>query len=1124
MDSMVVHNFKSFRHANIKFIKGFNCILGPNGSGKSNIWDALMFALGESSLRRLRVTKASELINVGAKGKNGVSKAYVKLIFSGEKQFEIMRAIKSNGKVAYKLDGRRARRQDVIDALRTYRCYANETNTIAQGEIVYMEKLNPKGRRELIDAASGIKEFDEKRGASMKELDRVEQGIREAGIELDLKRGFLLDIEQQKSDAERYLALKDFISRGTLALLAHREVEARRQHAEYASKAVAIEQSISDLRGFLLEIESRISKLSLEKGTYSRELNDKSLATGSVGKRIDHIERELAVNESRLQSIEAHIRERAESVKSSEEEIKNISRSKEALKLKVAELRTELDSKIAQLGGRSIEDILKAGVGEADVLEALEKNQEEIISAQKILYENEAQTARFDAELQSAKVEVERLDMEASNTRQKTTVYAQKLAALEFELKAVVSHRDAAESKILGIGRDIEKYRKSIDDMDARRLKLREQIAMSGGSERKSDDALRHSVKRGFYGRAYSLCTYSKDYATAIAAASSGRLSYFVVDSPEIADEAISVLKEHKLGRASFIPLVGVISKASKAQGLESLISHVKFDSKFSPAFDYIFSDTYIVESIAVAKRIGFGKHRYVTLEGELIERSGVVSGGSMGQRISVQLLEPQLASLELERTAASTALSECELIASKMRSELSDMASKEYEIKFELQRTEESLKIDESKLAALLESSKRRAGEIGDLESKRNANESKIAQLKEKIAHKVSENERMSKARGSASKTRMSSEDIEHYRRISSAAESIKVTIAEVSKEIEMGEKRIEDINKAISSMSQQSESERKECAVASKAIKELTAAKLELQEELKKHGDKYGDLVSKIQALDASISSAAEEKCKKTSELSRRERDQMEAGMRAAQLQVRLSDLKAEIAAYGNIEPLKSFDMNTIEREISNSKLEVERLGAVNLKAPEVYGEKTAEVAAATQKLDVLNREKDSIIKMISEIDGRKLSVFSQTFKEVNEKFKELYSYVFDGNAHLDLDDQKDQLSAGLHIVISSGRNKNILVEQHSGGEKSLVMLMLLFAIQTRSPMSFYLFDEVDGALDKENAKKLSGLIKELGKSSQMIVVSHKDAMVTQADSAIGVVRKEGESKAVGLIAKLA
>ncbi len=154
-----------------------------------------------------------------------------------------------------------------------------------------------------------------------------------------------------------------------------------------------------------------------------------------------------------------------------------------------------------------------------------------------------------------------------------------------------------------------------------------------------------------------------------------------------------------------------------------------------------------------------------------------------------------------------------------------------------------------------------------------------------------------------------------------------------------------------------------------------------------------------------------------------------------------------------------------------------------------------------------------------MINEIDSKKLNVFSQTFTEVNENFKRLYSSISEGSASLYLQDPKDPFSSGLMINVIASTGKKRAPEQMSGGEQSLLMLMLVFAIQTRNKMAFYVFDEIDVYLDKLNAKKLSQLTKELARQSQMIVVSHKDTMLLHADNAIGVAKMNGESQVVGL-----
>ena len=196
----------------------------------------------------------------------------------------------------------------------------------------------------------------------------------------------------------------------------------------------------------------------------------------------------------------------------------------------------------------------------------------------------------------------------------------------------------------------------------------------------------------------------------------------------------------------------------------------------------------------------------------------------------------------------------------------------------------------------------------------------------------------------------------------------------------------------------------------------------------------------------------------------------------------------------------------------------VKISELGNVNLKAPEIYEEKRKSVDEANEKVSTLEAERRAIISMMEEIDSKKMSAFVATFNEVNKNFSKLYTYIFPGAAHIEMENMEDMQNGGIEIKIESGKGFK-RIGSMSGGERSLISLMLIFSIHMCKPSSIYLFDEIDAALDKENSKKLSQLIKELSKNAQFIVVSHNDSLIFNSDAAIGVVKTEDESKVVGL-----
>ncbi|MCX6777410.1 MAG: AAA family ATPase, partial [Candidatus Micrarchaeota archaeon] len=194
--------FKSFKSADITLANGFVCLAGPNGSGKSNICDGIRFALGETSLKTLRARKVSDLIMQGSE------KAEIRLFLNNGKRLEVRRAIRRDGKTKYRYDGRRMTRIRVMEVLRPMGAQIGDHNVIAQGEVEQIIKMSPKERRGIIEAVSGIAEFEEKKKEAVGELAKVEQKVNDATIVMKEREGYLTELEKEKNDALRYKELE----------------------------------------------------------------------------------------------------------------------------------------------------------------------------------------------------------------------------------------------------------------------------------------------------------------------------------------------------------------------------------------------------------------------------------------------------------------------------------------------------------------------------------------------------------------------------------------------------------------------------------------------------------------------------------------------------------------------------------------------------------------------------------------------------------------------------------------------------------------------------------------------------------------------------------------------------
>ncbi len=1121
LDEVVIHNFKSFKHATIRFDQGFNCIVGPNGSGKSNICDSLLFALGETSLKRMRVNSSTQLINNSTKAskEDGVKKAYVKLKFAGDKDIEVIRAIKSNKKVAYRLDGKRTTRQEVIEVLKQYNSNINEINTMTQGEITYLLSLSPKERRELIDIAAGIKEFNEKRDASLKELEKVEEKINGSKLILSERAGFLSELEKEKKDAENYLEISNNIKKSNYTLLKLREMEIEQRYTETMKMLGERTSSKQKIEKEQADLDNEISSLMSEKDRIAKSLNAKSAEAGSTNKILEETNKNIAISSTQLASSN-------ESIKTIKERIESLHSDQKKLKAKekenndsIKKLNFELEVK-----GKNLPEHIETsdGMELASLNERYNSNYKKVEELEAKLIYLSSDYAQFTSEHTSLNKTIMEMHKSMNEFGAKRSTLTQNIKSSKDALSSLQKSKMEVEKDLIKGDEKLKELKERQDAIYVENVNLREALISSGRESNKGLEFLKKELK-GFHGRAQDICTYDDKYAVAIESAAGGRFSYYVVDSIDVANDAVKKLKSNKLGRASFIPIKEIVTKAQKdAAGLKPILSHITYDKKYERAFAYIFSNTYLVDDIKEAQKIGIGAYRFVTLDGDLVEPSGVVTGGSARAIHSSAVIENKLKKLEAEKKEVLDKIAEInstlEMVKRKIANYDSEIINYDIELKHSLASEDDANRNMDSlneKVKAHESNVKILKDKTDGMRAERERTETSIKLLKdENTKMRVTIDIALS-GKGKAAKSK---EEAVKLKAIRDEVEGLRISIASVSKENDMLKSRSEELEAEIKESQSNLNNINGKISQLNKELEVLNKQKTELQGNLETHDKKTARMFKEIQIFDDKVSKLGFEKGKHSSELEKINRDLIEQEGRKTQMQTRLNDIKAELVSYVKTEMITNAKVEELEKQLIIAKNEIERLGPVNLKAPEVYETKKKDVEEAQIKMETLENEKNSILSMIEQIEMKKLGVFNETLNAVNENFQKLYGYVFDGSASLYLQNPKEPFNSGLDVNVVI-RDKKHNPDQLSGGQKSLITLILVFAIQMRMPMSFYVFDEIDIALDKENSKKLSKLIKEMSEKSQFIVVSHNDSLIAAADTAIGVVNKINESQVVGV-----
>ncbi|MFP3289269.1 MAG: AAA family ATPase [Candidatus Micrarchaeota archaeon] len=1112
LKGMSIRGFKSIKSADLLFSKGFTCIVGPNGSGKSNICDALLFGLGENALHRLRVDKIENLINDSYRAKKGSTpKAYVKLQFDGDTSMELIRIASADGKSAFKLNGKHMTRQEVLEVLRSYKMDANETNTITQGEITKLLELSPKERRELIEITSGIKEFEDKKKEALKELDQVNMKIGEAKIMLNERTGFLEELAKEKEAAEKYISMNDRIKALNYSVLVGKEKIVKDEIEELDKNILSLDSQKKKIEEEIKNYNEKISELGIARQDMTKQLSESTEAIGSISRRLEATNSEIVKINVEVEALEKDKQNASNS-------ISLLSKEADEIKNKLAINAKSVEDMRVELAKIKIPD-MPSGEEDTNIEEKIAEIEKEIESKEKELQEKSSELAKIQADLyvESSKYESLKSELSAKNIDYSSLdAIKSEIEKLNKELEELANAEQKEEALL-------SELRSKAGEIDAKLIELKEQRAMSRqGSDISNILSSKFSEKDGFFGKASKLLSYENEYAYAVEAAAGNRLEYFVVDSIETANKIIKYLRENKIGRATFIPLNDItISGKEKPNGLKPVIELVKFEKKFEKAFMYIFSDTYLIDDISKAKSFGLG-HRYVTLEGDLVEQSGIVTGG-MQKKLSLTLIEKMIENLNNEKESISTSINNQLSKINELRkaqatakirlddkkleldneSKRLEAAKNELDAKrLELEKASKSLEAMHSKLDSLISSIESIKKDLNELKGERNKLYEESMALVKSAAKSLSREER---------------KKIEQER---SRAEAIKIKIAELIKENELLSNRLEEINKEI--LSKKNELKQIEQLISEKnaRMNALLNEKKELEEKIKSSGEANKGIYEKLEKIESEIAKLSNEQGKLIGESNNIDSKLQEMKMRRSQLEVRLGDLRAEISVYANekIEILNG-KIEEMEREASVLSEKLKELGNVNLKAPEIYKEKEKDVADAKSKVEMLENEREAILKMIEEIDTKKYNIFMETFNAVSKNFSKLYSYISDDKAELVLSDERDPFNSELLIKVKTKNNVTKRAESMSGGELSMLMLTLVFAIHMYKPSSIYIFDEIDAALDKENSKKLSQLLKQLSADSQFIVVSHNDTLISNADAAIGVAKVNGESKIFGL-----
>ena len=1172
---------------------GFTVVTGPNGSGKSNILDGVLFCLGLANSRGMRADRLPDLVNSGMlkAGKSAETTVSVRFdlsdwqpdaaeegieppedgpwIQADANEWTVTRKLRvmpgGSYSSTYSSDGEPCNLQQLQTQLRRLRIDPEGSNVVMQGDVTRIVSMSNRDRRGLIDELAGVALFDTRIEQSRRKLDDVQERQDRCRIveqELLVARQRL---EKDCAKARVYQDLRDQVQRGrqqelVLAFEAAeaelKQLKARQQHL--SEKELRDSATITEKEATLSTEAARLQTLQESvKALGEDQLLSVQAELAGLDPQNRALERQATQHQQegeRLQGLRHNLTSRRHQLQADSEGLKQAN-NPEVLQAaeqacRDAEAAVEISRRrLGDVAGRSgawLDEQRQRAARRSDLQTTLTPLQEEQQQLQERLRQDEARQSELQLERDEAGAE----DREVQD----------QLEQLEQEWQSLLESLRSGKEQLQERAEAVAIQQRTRTRLEEEQTRLEREIARLESrrealQETRGTGALRLLLEAGLdgiHGAVAQLGEVEDRHRLALEVAAGARMAQVVVDDDRIAARAIDLLKSRRAGRLTFLPLNKIRSQAAgggaaMARGrrpeggngaglIGRAVELIRYEPIYSDVFGYVFGDTQVFSDLGSARE-QLGRFRAVTLEGELLEKSGAMTGGSFSQRSGGLSFGVSSDSDEAE-PLRQRLLELGETLVACRREESRLLQSLEHERPLLRQLEQRQAALDAERTAAkrahgpLLERCRQRSERLHSLQANRTEQEQRLQVLKTTITplleelERISTEERKVQAEADAGNWQQLQTELEQSDTALEQARRHRDDRLQHQRERELAQTRIGDQQQAI-------EEEENTLQLAVTALAEAHQSWRNEQKELQERRQtlesqqqilqtKFGE---ERRARDAAEASVAE--LRQNLQQARWELERLQEERQAIQEQLRSGGIRLE-----ELKPTLPNPLPEIPEEIRNAGLaalqeqlqqllkRMEALEPVNMLALEELTALEERLGDLGERLDVLSQEREELLLRIETVATLRQEAFMEAFEAVDGHFSEIFASLSEGDGKLQLDNPDDPLEGGLTLVAHPKGKAVRRLAAMSGGEKSLTALSFLFALQRFRPSPFYALDEVDSFLDGVNVERLAALIARQAEQAQFLVVSHRRPMIGASHRTIGVTQARGaHTQVVGL-----
>ncbi|MBN8207447.1 chromosome segregation protein SMC [Bacillus sp. NTK071] len=1169
-----VVGFKSFAdRISVEFVPGVTSVVGPNGSGKSNINDAIRWVLGEQSARSLRGAKMEDIIFAGSDTRKAVNLAEVTLTLDNTNQYlpidynevSVTRRVYRSGDSEYLLNNQTCRLKDIIELFMDSGLGKESFSIIGQGRIEEILSSKSEERRKIFEEAAGVLKYKTRKVKAENRLKETEDNLHRVEDILYELEDQVEPLRMQASIAKDYLQKREDLEKFEAALTVH---EIEEYHKAWKQKTAELDS--------LKNKESHLAASVQEK---KNELTDARVKLDQSERDLEMYQQKLLDTSEELEKLEGKKEVLKERKKNAHQNRTNLKERITFLNEKKSYYEQEIDHhrKRFEQQRKELGDLKSKLRKETELLSDIEQDIElELDRLKSDYFEllNEQASIRNENRYLQDQLAVltqrkQRLDGDNHKYIEERSTVDDKKKNLSNELTESKKQLEAHVSRFYKSKHDVEEKKKSLGEKESKLYQAYQYIQQYKSKkemlEEMQDDyagffqGVKEVLKaredlEGIEGAIAELITVPKEVETALETALGGAMQNVVVRDEAAGRKAITFLKNNRSGRATFLPLTVIKSRRISGYDLERIKQHdafvgvasdlIKFDPKYEAVIENLLGSVLIAKELKGANelaKIMQYRTRIVTLEGDVVNPGGSMSGGSVKQKSSsllsrqreLEVLEKKLADMQ-QKTAVveqeikqeKVHLSELEENLDAMREQGENLRLQEQSllgdlraIESEERNTNERLQLYDREKKAIDEEEETHQNRNVYLSERLETITNQAASLEEKIENLTAKKQTQQSSRETiqAEITELKVKVAEHQQLFQNQKETLDRLTSEQNETIEQLHDTTEEHTLLSEAMSSNSNGEEKldQNIVTYRAQKEDLLITLQHEREVKL------TLQSDISVISSNLDKlVAEEK-------------QLSGLMQA--VEVRINRLDVELENRLTIlseeyeltyEAAKEKHVLTVEpdeakRKLKLIKIEIDELGTVNLGAIDEYDRVNERFTFLSEQQSDLLQAKETLYHVIDEMDQEMKKRFEETFTKIRYHFQIVFKELFGGGkADLVLTDPDNLLTTGVDILAQPPGKKLQHLALLSGGERAFTAIALLFSILKVRPVPFCVLDEVEAALDDANVGRFAKYLKQFSEKTQFIVITHRKGTMEESDVLYGVTMQEsGVSRLVSV-----